>query len=187
MEVFLQHVGSPGNHDIAFTVTKRRDIDDVAQSLPPDAPERPWFEGQSLRNAFPGGSFNCWGVPPGAEPRFRATNVGDLVLFFPQAGVNGALEQIGVIKALCPVQCWDASRVLWPSTPGDRLFPHVFFFKTEIGYREWSSFLDDVDYSPDWDPRGWYRRIASRRLHKWGGAEGYLSFLRGSCGFHTIG
>jgi hypothetical protein len=186
MDVFLQHVGSPGNRDIEYTVTRPRRIDEIVNALTAGL-ERDWFMGPDLRSAFPSGSFNCWGVPPGAEARFKATKVGDLVLIFPQAGVNGALEQFGVVKVLCPLDCWEASQVLWPQTPGARLFPHLFFFASEVGYREWPTFLIDVDYSPDWDPRGWYRRIAPERFRKWGGASGYLEFLRDGGGFKPSG
>lgn len=186
MDMFIQHVGSPGNTDISFTVTNTCGINDVLQSLTPDSPEWRWFAGPELRSAFPNGEFNCWGVPPGAKKRFQSTKIGDVVLIFPTAGVNGALEQIGLIRALCSVDCWDASRVLWPKTPGNRLFPHVFFFETEVGYREWPRFLEDLGYHPDWDPRGWYRRVAPDRFQRWGGAEGYLQFLRGDCGFQAM-
>lgn len=186
MNIFLQHVGSPGNKDLGFTVTKGREIAEIVNALTPDCQEAEWMRSDVLRSAFPSGTLNCWGVPPGAKPRFQDTRVGDLILFFPQVGANGALEQIGIVRAICPVEAWDASRVLWPETPGDRLFPHLFFFDTEVGFRYWPQFLEDMDYHPDWDPRGFYRRIAPARLSRFGGATGYLSFLRDQCGFKPL-
>jgi hypothetical protein len=183
MDAFLQHVGSPGVIDIGFTVTRQRSISEILHGLPAAAPERRWFEAGILQSAFPEGEFNCWGVPSGAKPRFRETQVGDLFLMFPHVGANGGLAQIGVVRALCPNDCSEASRLLWPRTPDHRLFPWIFFFRTEVGFREWSDFLRDMGYAENWDPRGQYRRIAADRLGRWGGADGYLQFLRGDCGF----
>src|SRR5437016_5612121 len=114
MQAFLMHVGYPGNVDIPFTVTQRRTISELLEKLPPDAEERPYFErNQQLRAAFPGGCFHCWGVPSGAEPAFRRTEIGDLVLFAPHIGIHdGGIYQIGVVKALCPDRAYHASAIL---------------------------------------------------------------------------
>lgn len=188
MQVFIMHVGFPGNIDIQYTVTQRRSIDEITNELPKDAPERTYFEtDQVLRNAFRSREFNCWGVPVRAEPSFNKTQVGDLVLFLPTIGKeDGGIQQLGIIKAKAPVRCYEASRILWPNTPQDRLFPFLFFFYTEVGFRPWLDFLDDVDINRDWDPRGWYRPIATKRFQKWGGPAGYLKFLREECGFRSL-
>jgi hypothetical protein len=186
MQAFIMHVGHPGNVDIAYTVTKRRSIAEMLDKLPQDTAEREFFESDTtLHAAFPDGWFNCWGIPSRAEPRFHETRLGDLVLIIPQIGIHdGGVHQIGIIKAKAPLRCYHASRILWPKTPDQRLFPYVFFFETEVGYRGWFEFLEDLGYDPGWDPRGWYRRIADHRFTHWGGPEGYLSFLRTECGFH---
>src|SRR5690606_11282954 len=141
--------------------------------LPADAPERRYFESdRQLYSSFPDDQFNCWGLPSNAEPRFRDTSVGDLVLFIPHIGShNGGIHQIGIVASKCPVRAHSASRTLWPRTPNDRLFPWIFFFHAELGYRGWFEFLDDIGYQENWDPRGWYRRIAPSRLQRWGGAR----------------
>jgi hypothetical protein len=124
------------------------------------------------------------GVPQRAQPSFAKTEVGDLVLFVPWIGIHdGGIRQVGIVRARCPVRCYDASRILWPDTPNDRLFPYLFFFNTEIGFRGWFSFLEDTGISERWHPRGWYREIGAKRFDRWGGPAGYLKFRREDCGF----
>jgi len=185
MRIFLMHIGHPGHVDVDYTVTRRRSIQEVLENLPPEAPERKYFQlDPELHAAFPDGTFNCWGVPQRAQPAFAKTEVGDLVLVVPWIGIHdGGIHQIGIVRAKCPVQCYDASRILWPDTPHDRLFPYVFFFNTEVGFRSWFEFLRDTGISERWHPRGWYRGIDSERFRRWGGPVGYLKFLREECGF----
>lgn len=179
------HVGNPGNVDIQYTVTRNRNVDQVADQLPDGTEEEQYFESDPvLHEAFPDGEFNCWGVPERAEPSFNRTDIGDLVLFIPT--LNEGIRQIGVVSAKCPFRCTDASRILWPDTPHDRLFPFIFFFDTKVGHRGWYDFLDDVGYESNWDPRGWYRPVASHRFSDWGGPEGYLEFLRDECDFSPL-
>src|SRR4051812_30597944 len=102
MNVFLAHVGIPGNVDIAYTVRKSRSITEF-ESLPTEAQERPFLLSRELKTAFPTGCLNCWGVPQGAVSVFQGMRVGDLVLLAPQAGKHGAIEQLGVVRAICPV------------------------------------------------------------------------------------
>lgn len=189
MDVFLMHVGHLNTVDIEFTVTRDRTFSEVVAKLPADAPERPYFHADpELHGAFPNGAFNCWGVPSRAEPSFAQTKIGDLVLIVPFIGIHGGgIAQLGVVRAKCPIRCHQASRVLWPKTPDARLFPLIFFFRTEVGFRGWFEFLEDAGYKSNWDPRGWYRRIAPGRFDaKFGGPAGYLRFLRNECGFGAL-
>ncbi len=188
MKVFIMHVGHPGNIDIGWTVMRRRAVDELVAKLPDDAPEREYLQtDRRFVSAFPDGDFNCWGVPGNAEPSFIKTEPGDLVLMIPHIGVHGGgIHQLGIVRTKCPVRAYHASRILWPETPNERLFPWLFFFHTEVGYRSWFEFLQDVGYNENWDPRGWYRQIAEHRFTQWGGAEGYLQFLRQTCAFHPL-
>jgi hypothetical protein len=187
MQVFIMHVGSPGNVDIKYTIMRRRSVQELMGRLPLESPERSFFEDDPIfLAAFPTKDFNCWGVPSGAEPSFEKTEIGDLVLIAPSIGSEGGITQIGIVKAKCPIQYYEASRILWPDTPNDRLFPLIFFFDTEIGFRSWYQFIDDVGYQEHWNPRGWYRPIVSSRFEKWDGSAGYLAFLREQCGFTPI-
>ena len=184
MKVFIMHVGHPGNVDITYTITSRYTVQEMLKQLSLEAPERAFFESDPLFfEAFPTKDFNCWGVPSQAQPSFEKTEIGDLILIAPSIGSNGGIAQIGIVKAKCPIRCYEASRILWPDTPNERLFPFIFFFDTEIGFRSWYQFLADCGMSENWNPRGWYRLIASSRFEKRGGPSGYLSFLREKCGF----
>lgn len=178
------HIGSKGSIDIDYTITRDRSIEEIIEKLPKDAPELEFFKSDELRKAFPNGKFNCWGIPSKAEKRFEETQIGDLVLFIPHIGEHdGGIHQLGIVKAKCPVRSYEASKALWTDTPDDRLYPFIFFFDTEIGYREWFGFLEDVDIKSNWNPNGYYRRIASKRFQKHGGAEKYLELLRSEYGF----
>ena len=74
--------------------------------------------------------------------------IGDVVLIAPTIGVHGGgIHQFGVVKAICPTECYFASQLLWPKTPREKLFPWVFFFDSEIGIRAWYSFLKDISYA----------------------------------------
>ncbi len=107
-----------------------------------------------------------------------------MVLFIPTiAGPEGGVHQIGVVRSIYPQLANESSKILWPKTPHDRLFPYLFFFNTEIGFRPWHEFLKDVGIASNWDPKGWYRVIANHRFDEWGGPQGYLLFLRERCGF----
>jgi len=183
MQTFIMHVGHKNIIDIEDTIKRKRTINEILEKLPIDAPEREYFE-KDIVDAFPTGSFNCWGIPPAADPAFRKTRIGDLVLFLPWIGLhNGGIHQIGIIKKKIPIACWVATKILWPRTPEGRLFPHIFFFDTEFGFRYWYDFLDDLGLNHNWNPFGWYRPIANHRFQHWGGTEGYLRFLREECGF----
>jgi hypothetical protein len=62
MNVFIMHIGNPGHVDVKYTVTKRRHFAEILDKLPANAPERQYFESdEELHEAFPDGSFNCWG------------------------------------------------------------------------------------------------------------------------------
>jgi len=181
------HIGHPGDVDVDYTVSRRRAVSEMTANLPGDSPEARYFNNDPVfLSAFPDRQFNCWGVPRRAEPSFLDTEVGDLVLLVPAIGVHGGVRAIGVVKAKCPLECYQSSRVLWPKTPNQRLFPYLFFFDTEMGSYEWFEFLHDLGIKETWNPRGWYRKIASWRFERWGGAKGYLGTLRANHGFRLV-
>ena len=188
MQPFIMHVGHPGNIDIKFTVTRERSAGELLSRLSATAPERSYFESSSFKQAFPSGRFNCWGVPSKALPAFNQTKVGDAVFFAPWIGIHkGGIHQLGIVKAKCPVPGLAASRLLWPETPDARLFPLLFFFNSEVGYRGWFEFLEDLGYKSNWSPRGYYRRLDAERFSNFGGVRGYVEHLRKDHGFSPIG
>lgn len=187
MQTFIMHVGSPGNIDLDYTVSQTRSIEEILVNLPTDAPEKSFFESEEFRKQFPNGTFNCWGVPIKAKPSFERTNVGDLVLFCPEIGDAGGISYVGIVKAKCPTEAYGASRILWPDTPNERLFPRLFFFDTESGFLPWYDFLAEVGMSSEWNPRGWYRKIDGKRFETWNKSEGYLEHLRKDFRFSFLG
>jgi hypothetical protein len=77
--------------------------------------------------------------------------------------------------------------VLWPNIEDpNKLYPFLFFFDTEIGFRSWFEFLNDLGYDEKFNPRGYYLRLEASRFDRWGGIEGYLQFLRSQCGFKRL-
>ena len=180
------HVGQSNTIDLDYTVSRTRSIKEVLSLLPDDAPEKSFFASEELHSYFPDGTFNCWGVPVRAQPSFEKTKVGDLVVFAPEIGDHGGIDYFGFIKSVCPVSCYSASRILWPETPNDRLFPWLFFFETETGHVPWATFLEQVQYAPNWNPRGWYRRINESKFRAWGGGQAYAQHLRLNFGFTPL-
>jgi hypothetical protein len=189
MQAFLQHVGHQNHQHLDDTVKTVRTIDEMLKTLPRSAPERKYFDKNAqLRAAFPKREFNCWGLMGRAEARFKEMEVGDLVLMVPHIGVHGGgIQQLGVVKAKCPLRCYEASRLLWPNI-GDpsKLYPFLFFFDTEIGFRSWFGFLEDIGYDERFNPRGYFLRLDTARFDRWKGVEGYLSYLRKKCGFKLL-
>lgn len=182
------HVGHQNKIDIDYTIKRRRTVGEVLERLPEDAAEREFFESdQALHRAFPDDKFHCWGVPPRALPSFAETEIGDVVLFAPWIGIHGGgIYYLGVISALCPVEAWHATKVLWPETPQHRPFPLLFFFDAEVGYRNWYEFLIELEIGERWNPRGWYKQLAPHRFEKFGGVEGYVDLLRRESGFRPV-
>lgn len=188
VEVFIMHIGSKGSIDIDYTIMRYREFDEILDKIPNDAPELEFFKSHELRKEFPNGKFNCWGIPSKAEKRFQETQVGDLVLFIPHIGTHeGGIHQLGIVKAKCPIRSLEASKALWPDTPDDKLYPFIFFFNTEVGFRDWFGFLEDLGIQSNWNPNGYYRKIASFRFDKFGGADKYLELLRNKYGFTRQG
>jgi hypothetical protein len=133
-----------------------------------------WGTADLLRSAFPKRSCNCWGLMSRAEARFQEMNVGDLVLIAPWIGAHGGgIHQLGLVKAQCPVRCYEASRVLWPNIDDPhRLYPFLFFFDTEVGSRSWFHFLEDLGYDPKFNPRGYFLRLDTSRFALLGRGRG---------------
>lgn len=181
MNGFLMHIGHTNVIDVDYTIKRQRSAREILDKLPSGAPERSFFESdRPFLTAFPDRLFHCWGIPQKALPAFRRTEIGDLILFIPSIGVHdGGVTHIGIVKAICRTPAWHASRILWPETPDARLFPWLFFFEAERGFRDWHSFLTDMHYNSRWNPRGWYRRIDDQHFSAYSsGVRGYLDFIR---------
>jgi 5-methylcytosine-specific restriction enzyme A len=126
MRLFYHHVGVAGAEaDFPKTVYSRVPHSRVADAIA----DRPSATGiiADLRNAFPSGSSNCWGVPAGAQSVIRHLSPGDTVLLVESTRGDGAIPALGIVKVYPREELPDLSSALW----GDVRFPYVFFFETE--------------------------------------------------------
>lgn len=184
--VFIMHAARRGTINLEYTVANRRRFREISEGLPVGTQEREYFERDAdLHRSFQTPRFNCWGVPSAARPSFTRTQIGDLVLFVGALGEGAVIEYIGVVRAKCPFQCYDSSRLLWPEAEEDKLYPLLFFFETEVGSLSWDQFCKDIGM-PGYNPRGWYKRIGSERFASFGGPDGYLRYLRSVRGFAPL-
>ena len=86
----------------------------------------------------------------------------------------------GPVPALCQVKLFwphefrPLSDALW----GDFKYPYIFFFRTEQLTLEWDLFCKDMGFKENYNPAGLFQRVRPDRLAKFGGVEGYVSYLR---------
>lgn len=169
MQMYFHHVGQQGSdQDFPKTVFADVSLGRIEAHIPPDDSLR-----ELLRERFPGGSCNVWGVPIGAKSSINSLNSGDAVLLVESVVGDGN------VPALCPDVIYhnhanhDLSEELW----GNPRYPYVFFFDTEVIDMTWSEMCSDLGYSPNWIPRNFFR-ITPKCLVAHGGPEGYLRRVR---------
>lgn len=173
MHLYYHHVGHPGNQDFDKTVFRPVALSLVEQVLSRLGPEVQDVAEQ-LRHLFPEGEANAWGVPQGADPVVRDLREGDCVLLVESIRIDG------MVPALCPVTLFPRlrlrplSQALW----GDEKYPYIFFFRTERLALPWKDVLRHWGYRENFNPRGQFYKVADVRLAPFGGAEGYVTFLR---------
>ncbi len=183
---FLAHIGERNAVDLDYTLAQRRSISDVIRKLP-CGQERSYFESAGLRDAFPDGKFNVWGVPIGARAPFERTKRGDVVFFAPSVSRDGGcLLYAGVVKLAPRIDFPKASRILWPES-GFVVYPHLFFLDAEAGVISWFDFMCDICYAPEWNPKGWYVRLDRPAYRGTRDPMAYLDYLRASHGFKKMG
>lgn len=174
MKVFFHHVGHPGaGRDFPRTVFASIPISQVEAAIKADGP----IGNQLVRDLalqFPSGSFNCWGVPAGAQGVVKDMALGDVVLLVESARIDGVVPALCEVKAFYPAEFPKLSAALW----GDEKYPYVFFFRTEPLLLPWIEFLDHCGFKENWNPAGKVFSITPSRLAKHGGAAGYIAFLR---------
>ena len=178
MNIFFHHVGAEGSsEDFPKTVFQRRDLSVVEENIPGDSP---WKQAvvQTLEREFPTNTFNCWGVPAGGEIVVQRLQEGDTVLLVESARIDGTIPALGVVKVFVPQPFIDLSNALW----GSERFPFVFFFDTEVLEYPWIRFLDDIGYKERFNPRGQFLSVGESRLERFGGASGFLSYVRSEFG-----
>lgn len=174
MDLFYHHVGQQGaSEDFPKTVFDRIPIEVVESNIPIIIPARDEIV-RELKKSFPTGTFNCWGVPAGAQSVIKNLKVGDAVLLIETTAGPGYIPVLGIVKAYWNIELRDLSKALW----GNHKFPYVFFFETEQIEYTFLEFLDDVGYKPNFRPSGQFYRLSPDRIATLGGAEKFVDQLR---------
>lgn len=180
MQLFLHHVGQEGaEEDFKKTVYKDISIETVESNVPASDPRRDELLNE-LRQEFPTGLFNCWGVPAGASLVIERLEAGDFVLLLESATQDGQVPVLCPVRLFWPHKLWDLSLSLWNSNN----YPYIFFFRTEKLNLSWPEFTEHVGYKPNYNPRGNFNSVASNKLVDFDGVEGYIQYLRGH---HSVG
>jgi hypothetical protein len=175
VKLFLHHVGEEGAaEDFKKTVYKNIRIETVESNVPASEPRRDELLNE-LRQGFPRGFFNCWGVPAGASSVIRRLKAGDYVLLLESATQHGQVPVLCQVRLFWPHKLWDLSFRLWNSNN----YPYIFFFHTERLSLSWPEFMEHVGYKPTYNPRGNFNSVASEKLDEFGGVEGYIQYLHG--------
>jgi 5-methylcytosine-specific restriction protein A len=172
MKLFYHHVGKAGaDEDFKKTVFNRVPNSSL-EIIPHSEPYRPDII-RGVNAAFPEGSFNCWGVPSGADMVIRRLEVGDVVLLVKTTGEYGEIPALGMVKGFWKQQLRELSEALW----GEGKYPYVFFFNTQVLDLTWMEFVEDLGIKPNFEPRGRFFSVATKRLAAFGGAAGYVDYL----------
>ena len=170
MELFFHHVGQPGaKKDFPKTIHKKLSIEKlISDNIISDDKLI-----EELRNRFPFGEFNCWGVPAGAKSVIRNLKEGDYVLLVESSRIDGAVPVLCPIKLFWKYELRALSDYLWQ----DSKFPFIFFFDTvQIDFL-WIEFIEDLGYRENFSPRGNFYKVDSDRLARFGGVEKYVYHL----------
>jgi hypothetical protein len=173
MKLFFHHVGQEGaDEDFKKTVYKDISIETVERNVPASYPHRDELLNQ-LRQEFPTGLFNCWGVPAGAKSVIKQLTAGDFVLLVHSATEYGEIPVLCDVQVFWPDELRDLSFALW----GNDTYPYIFF-RTEKLSLSWPEFREHLGYRYNFDPRGNFYSVASQRLDDFGGVEAYAQGLR---------
>jgi hypothetical protein len=174
VRLFFHHVGQKGaDEDFKKTVYKDIGIETVGSNVPVSDPHRDELLDE-LRQMFPTGLFNCWGVPAGAKSVIRQLTAGDFVLLVHSATEYGQVPVLCHAQVFWPHELRDLSFALW----GNNKYPYIFFFRTVELTLSWPEFREHLGYAHNFDPRGNFYSVASHRLDDFGGVEAYVQGLR---------
>lgn len=168
MNIFFHHVGQDGaNRDFPRTVFNKLYLHQlIADSVISD-PELI----KSIKEVFPSGSFNCWGVPSGAGSVIRNLRGGDYVFLVESSRIDGAVPVLCPVKIFPKFELGKLSEHLWQ----DAKFSYIFFFDTVTIDLMWIQFLEDMEYKENFSPRGNFYKVDGKRFDKFGGPSAYVS------------
>lgn len=171
MQIFVHNVGIEGaERDFPKTVYGKVSIDLIEKHLPNTLKSEVIT---ALRDLFPTGELNCWGVPEGASTGIDKLQVGDAFLLMKTISKDGEIPAVGIIKAFWKVQLLDLSNALW----GSHRFPFIFFFETQLIDLSWTGLKKYVNYAPNYRMPGYVARINSEKFKRWGGEEKFINLI----------
>lgn len=173
MRLFYHHVGAVGaREDFPKTVYTQVPISVVETTMKNGNPAKPALV-NLLRDKFPEGVFNCWGVPSQANIVINNLHEGDAVLLVESSNIQGVIPVLCDVKVFIPDELRDLSFAFW----GNDKYPYIFFFETQTLNLLWIEFLDLLDYQENFDPRGKFYSVAESRLQKYGGTKQFIDTL----------
>ena len=174
MRVFYHHVGQRGASD-DFPKTVFRPVTmELVQSAVDPADQLGQLLLRELATEFPGGSFNCWGVPDGANVVIQNLAPGDAVFLVESVHQGGSVPAMAPVRVYLNHELRRLSQALWQ----DEKYPHIFFFETERLNLSWMQFIEYLGYKSNFDPRGKFYSIAEAKLLEYGGARNFVSMVR---------
>jgi len=173
MRFYYHNVGVDGaTADFPKTVFTDLPISLIEDNVSTEIPLRSELI-QSLKENFPEGFFNCWGVPEGAQRIIGNLQVEDAVLLVESIRKEGLVPALCIVKTYMNFPLPELSKTLW----GSAHFPYIFFFQTEELNLTWQEFRQHVRYD-NYRPPALFLPIDNTRFETFGGPKSYLAFLR---------
>ena len=179
-QLFFHHVGRAGaERDFRRSLAHKIKASAVVPSLRTDlGSQRGEQFAADLGRLFPSG-FNCWAPPAAADKSIASLEVGDIVLLIGaiqlQPFADGAFDYLGKVRVKSVVPLHETSRYIWTEAK----FPWLFFFEATKIKLPWPTFLTQVGYRPNFDPRGLFYRVNPKRYGSLPGGDpdGYARYV----------
>lgn len=172
MRVFFHVVGRDNAAlDFPKTVHSRKPIRFVEEALSEQVGGQ---MAEQLRTIFPSGTYNCWGVPEGANLVIRSLQPGDAVLLVETIGAGGRVPALAEVKYYWHRPLPALSEALW----GDNRFPFIFFFDTEPLRLTWEDLRKELGFNIRYRPPPHFHSVRSERLAEMGGPQTFVDRIR---------
>jgi hypothetical protein len=174
MRLFFHHVGLDGaRRDFPRTVFSDVQMSVAEDNIPENNPFRQAILSE-LKNQFPEGHFNCWGVPDGAHTVIQHLEIGDVVLLIETTQLDGSVPALCEVKVFYPHELSLLSKALWLEFG----YPYIFFFRTERLSLSWTELREQLGYSERFDPRGKFYSVDPLKPLDFKGHADYVEYLR---------
>jgi len=175
MNLYYHHVGEEGAAlDFGKTIFSKISINTVTKFIPRSIPRYEYNVIRPLLKNFPKGSFNCWGVPSGANYKIKDLCDEDHVLL---------VEKLNhPITILCEVKVYHHERFprlsaeLW----GIPDYPFIFFLKKYPLSLDWINFCSLLRYDCDYNPRGLFLSVDDSHFKPYRGLDRFIKYIKAS-------